>query len=105
MEYVRVRKTNLARNTSQIIRNVLRGQPAVIESHGQPEVAIVDVADYFILRAVARYHENPPTINPDGLTDNEADQLTVPERFNVVMAYLARAISTGRTAELSNLPG
>ena len=106
MEYVRVRKTDLARNTSRIIRNVLRGQPAVIESHGQPEVAIVDVADYFILRAVARYHENPPTINPDGLTDDEADQLTDPqERYNVVMAhYLAGAISTGRTAELLGLP-
>jgi predicted HTH domain antitoxin len=106
MEYVRVRKTDLARNTSQIIRNVLRGQPAVIESHGQPEVAIVEVSDYLILRAVARYHENPPPINPDGLNDKEAVLLTDPqERYNVVMAhYLAEAISTGRTAELLGLP-
>ena len=106
MEYVRVRKTDLARNTSRIIRNVLRGQPAVIESHGQPEVVIVDVADYLILRAVARYHENPPSIHPDGLTDNDMDRLTDPqERYNVVMAhYLAGAISTGRTAELLDLP-
>jgi len=106
MEYVRVRKTDLARNTSQIIRNVLRGQPAVIESHGQPEVAIVDVADYLILRAVARYHENPPSIHSDGLADIDADRLIDPqERYNVVMAhYLAGAISTGRTAELLGLP-
>ena len=106
MEYVRVRKSDLARNTSRIIRNVLRGQPTGIESHGQPEVAIVDVADYFILRALARYHENPPSINPDGFTDDEANQLTDPqERYNVVMAhYLAGAISTGRTAELLGLP-
>jgi prevent-host-death family protein len=106
MEYVRVRKTDLARNTSRIIRNVLRGQPAVIESHGQPEVAIVDVADYLILRAVARYHENPPSIHPNGLTENDMDQLTdTQERYNVVMAhYLAGVISTGRTAELLGLP-
>jgi prevent-host-death family protein len=106
MDYVRVRKTDLARNTSRIIRNVLRGQPAVIESHGQPEVAIVDVADYLILRAVARYHENPPPINLDGLTDNDMDRLTdTQERYNVVLAhYLAGAISTGRTAELLGLP-
>jgi prevent-host-death family protein len=106
MDYVRVRKTDLARNTSQIIRNVLRGQPAVVESHGQPEVAIVDVADYLILRAVARYHENPPSIHPDGLTDDEANQLTDPqEHYNVVIAhYLAGAISTGRTAELLDIP-
>lgn len=56
MEYMRVRKTDLARNTSQIIRNVLRGQPTVIENHGQPEVAIVDVIDYLILRALAHFH-------------------------------------------------
>jgi prevent-host-death family protein len=105
MEYVRVRKTDLARNTSRIIRNVLRGQPAVIESHGQPEVAIVDVADYLILRAVARYHENPPSINPNGLTDDDMDRLTdAQERYNVVIAhYLAGAISTSRTAELLSL--
>ncbi len=106
MEYVRVRKTDLARNTSQVIRNVLRGQPVVIESHGQPEVAIVDVADYLILRAVARYHENPPFINSDGLTDDSAASLTDPqERYNVVVAhYLAKAISTGRAAELLGIP-
>ena len=56
MEYLRVRKTDLARNTSQIIRNVLRGQPTIIENHGQPEVAIVDVIDYLILRALAHFH-------------------------------------------------
>jgi len=106
LEYIRVRKTDLARNTSRIIRNVLRGQPAVIESHGQPEVAIVDVADYLILRAVARYHYNPPPIHPNGLTDDEANQLAdTQERYNVIMAhYLAGAISTGRTAELLSLP-
>jgi prevent-host-death family protein len=106
MEYARVRKTDLARNTSQIIRNVLRGQPAVVESHGQPEVAIVDVADYLILRAVARYHSSPPLLNPDGPTDGEIDRLaTSQERYDVVMAYyLTEIISTGRTAELLNLP-
>ena len=41
MESVRrVRKTDLARNTHQVIRTVQRGQTAVIESHGRPEVAI-----------------------------------------------------------------
>ncbi len=106
MEYIRVRKTDLARNTSRIIRNVLRGQPAVVESHGQPEVAIVDVADYLILRAVARYHENPPSINPNGLADVDMDLLAdSQERYNVVIAhYLAEAISTGRAAELLGIP-
>jgi antitoxin (DNA-binding transcriptional repressor) of toxin-antitoxin stability system len=56
MEYVHVRKTDLARNTSQVIRNVLRGQPTLIENHGQPEVTIVGVIDYLILRALAHFH-------------------------------------------------
>jgi hypothetical protein len=55
---------------------------------------------------VARYHENPPSNHPDGLADNDSDQLTdIQERHNVVMAhYLAEAIRTGRTAELLGLP-
>ena len=105
MEYLRVRKTDLARKTSQVIRSVLRGQPVVIESHGQPEVAIIDIADYMILRAVARFHSNPPTIYPEGVSDELADALAdLQERYDVVMAhYLAQVISTGRTAELLNL--
>jgi len=34
-------KTELARNTRQIIRAAQRGQTVVIEHHGQPEVAII----------------------------------------------------------------
>ena len=67
MEYIRVRKTDLARKTSQVIRNVLRGQPTLIENHGQPEVAIVDVIDYLILRALAHFHAgNLPPLDPEG---------------------------------------
>jgi len=38
MKYVRVRKADLARNTSQIIRNVLREQPAVRDILGYPPI-------------------------------------------------------------------
>jgi hypothetical protein len=102
MEYIRVRKTDLARNTSQIIRNVLRGQPTVIENHGQPEVAIVDVIDYLILRAVAHYYAgNRPVLDSKGPSDAEFSGLTVQDRYNRAMDYyLAEACSTGRLAEL-----
>jgi hypothetical protein len=40
------------------------------------------------IRPVARYHENPPSILPGGLTDDEANLLTDPqEHYNVIMAY------------------
>jgi predicted HTH domain antitoxin len=99
-------KTELARNTRQVINSVLRGQPAVVESYGQPEVAIIDIADYYIVRAVMRYYAHQPEIDPEaGLADQEIEAISDPqERFDLVLAhYLAGAISLGRAAELLDL--
>jgi predicted HTH domain antitoxin len=103
----RVRKTDLARSTRQVINNVLRGQTAVVESHGQPEVAIMDIVDYRITRAVMRYYAQQPEIDvEEGLADQQVTSTSDPqERFNLVLAhYLAGAISLGRAAELLELP-
>ena len=102
MEYVHVRKTDLARNTSQIIRNVLRGQPTVIENHGQPEAIVVDVIDYLILRALANFHAgNSPALDPNGPTDAEFAGFNSQGRYNRAMDYyLGKQCSTGRMAEL-----
>ena len=92
----RVRKTDLARNTRQVINGVLRGQTAVIESHGRPEVAILDIVDYRIIRAVMRYYAQVPEIDLEaGLPDQELAALPDPQgRFNLVLAYyLAGAVS------------
>ena len=68
MEYLqRVRKTDLARNTRQVIRNVQRGQTVLVESHWQAEAAIMDILDYRILRAFMAYHTRPPKVNKKGL--------------------------------------
>jgi hypothetical protein len=102
MEYIHVRKTDLARNTSQIIRNVLRGQPTVIENHGQAEAIVVDVVDYLILRALAHYHAgNLPPLDPEGPRNEEFAGLGSQERYNRAMEYyLTEECSTGRMAEL-----
>jgi predicted HTH domain antitoxin len=103
----RVRKTDLARSTRQVINNVLRGQTAVVESHGQPEVAIMDIVDYRITRAVMRYYAQQPEIDvEEGLADQQVTSTLDPqERFNLILAhYLAGAISLGRAAELLELP-
>ena len=102
----RVRKTDLARHTRQVIRAVQRGRTALIESYGQPEAAIIDIIDYRILRAVMRYHARPPEIDPAvGLADQEVARLTDSQaRYDVVLAhYLAGAISLARAAELLGL--
>lgn len=103
MEYVRVRKTDLARNTSQIIRNVLRGQTAVIESHGQPEVAMMDMMDFRLQRAAMEYFSNPQKheaeigINESDLKAASAD---VQAHYDLVLGqYLAVRLSLARAGE------
>ena len=99
----RIRKTDLARNTRQVINAVLRGQTAVVENHGQPEVAILDIVDYRIIRAAMHYYAQMPEIDVQaGLADEKVAVISDPQdRFNLVLAhYLSGAISLGRTAEL-----
>ena len=102
-----IRKTDLARNTSQVIRNVLRGQTAVVESHGQPEVAIVDIIDYQIQRAALNYYAQQPAVSE---ADDFSDQAFAAirddqERYSRVLAlYLAELISLSRSAEVLKLP-
>lgn len=100
-------KTELSRNTRQIIRAAQRGQTVVIEHHGQPEVAIIDIADYHILRALAYYYAHSPQIESgSGLSDEAvAAQPDLQAQYDLVLAYyLAEEISLGRAAELLDLP-
>jgi hypothetical protein len=103
-----VPKTTLARQTRQIIQAVQRGQTVVVEHHGQPEAAIMDIMDYYLLRAVLHYHIHSPQLDADaGLSDEAVAALaSLPEQVNLVIAhYLAGAISLSRAAEHLNLPG
>ena len=96
-------KTELARNTRQIIRAAQRGQTVVIENHGQPEVAILDIADYYILRALVHYYAHAPQVTiGEGLSDDTAAaEPTLQERYNLVLAYyISDEISLSRAAEL-----
>jgi antitoxin (DNA-binding transcriptional repressor) of toxin-antitoxin stability system len=100
-------KTDLARNTRRVIRAVQRGEAAVIESHGEPEAAIIDIVDFRILRAVMRYHARRPEIDVEsGLSDGSMASATDSQgRFDLVLAhYLAGAVSLSRAAEILGLP-
>ena len=64
MEFIqRIRKTDLARQIGQVIEEVQQGQMAVVESRGQPAVAIIDIVDYRLLRAVVHYYGQLPNPN------------------------------------------
>lgn len=103
----RVRKTDLARNTRKIIREVLRGKTAIVESHGLAEVAIVDVVDYYLQSAALHYFTQSPKVDTEeGLLEETIAKVeTEQERYNLVLAhYLGESISLGRAAELLNFP-
>jgi predicted HTH domain antitoxin len=108
MEYIQhIRKTDLARNTHQIIRDVQRGYTVLVENHGQPEAAILDIVDYHILLAVTAFYAHPVELEPDaGLNSEPLSKLNSPQEiYDLVMTYyLADAISLGKTAELLDLP-
>ena len=107
METLRyIRKTDLARQTRKVIRDAQRGMTVVVENHGQPEVAIIDILDYQILRAVMRFYAEPVELEPGaGLTDEALADLDPLEKVEITMThYLAGAISLGRTAELLGVP-
>jgi prevent-host-death family protein len=99
-------KTELTRNTRQIIRAAQRGQTVVIEHHGQPEVAIIDIADYHILRALAHYHAHPPQVSKGKGLSHEvvAAQPSLQTQYDLILTYyLAEEISLSRAAELLDL--
>jgi predicted HTH domain antitoxin len=108
MELVQhVSMADLARNWQRVIRSVQGGRMAVVETHGEPEVAIMDIADFRILRAVMRYYAQEPEIDAaEGLADAAIAALPdIQERYNLVMThYLAGDISLARAAELLDLP-
>lgn len=102
-----VPKTSLARKTREVLQAVQRGQTVVVEHHGQPEVAIVDIIDYYLLRAAMHYHTHSPAVEEDaGLSDEAvAAQESAQERTTLILAhYLAGVISLSRAAELLQLP-
>ncbi len=90
--------------TRQILKAVQHGQPAIIENNGRPEAAMVDIIDYYILRAVVYYHNISQLSAPENgtLADTIATLSDSPqERFNLVFAhYLSEHVSLARAAEL-----
>ena len=99
----RITKTDLARSTHQVIREAQRGYTVLVENHGQPEVAIVDIIDFQLQRAAIHYFSGPKEYEKDAEI-SEATLETLPtdqDRFNLVIGhYLAAHISIGRSAEL-----
>lgn len=84
---VAISKTELARNTREVVDQVRHGQTVIVQSYGQDQIVLVDALDYRLLKAVAAY----------AIAGNVAagDE----ELSEVVQAYLNEEISLGKAAE------
>ncbi|MFQ6015522.1 MAG: UPF0175 family protein [Anaerolineae bacterium] len=113
-----ISKTDLARKTRQVVDRVRRGQTIIVESYGEEQVAILDILDYHILRAVAAYRQQPPrpapirdeTLAPAGLTPEAVSEAVRAASGDVqaawdlvIVTYLDGNISLGRAAQLLDL--
>jgi predicted HTH domain antitoxin len=98
-------QADLARDPRRVMDAVRNGTPTVVRAGSGGDVALVDLIDFRILRAVARAQTDPMATDGESLPDsNAANAVETQERFDLVVAYyLAEQISLGRVAELFGL--
>lgn len=84
---ITVSRTDLARNTREIVDQVRKGQTIFVQSYGEDQVVLLDALDYRILRALADYAVKETSAS-GGEVLNE-----------VLQAYLAQHISLAKAAE------
>ena len=83
-----ISRTELARNTREIVEQVRRGQPVIVRSYGEDQVVLLDALDYRLMRALVNYALG--RISAEG-EDDKTDA--------VVCAYLDEHISLAKAAE------
>ncbi|MBL8146229.1 MAG: UPF0175 family protein [Anaerolineae bacterium] len=82
-----ISRTELARNTREIVEQVRQGQMMVVQSYGEEQIVLLDALDYRLLRAVAAYAFQPATSKD---TDEMGD---------ILRLYLDKQISLSKAAE------
>lgn len=103
----RISRSELAGQLDAVLDAVHGGVPAIVEQDGRPEATILDVVDYRLLRAAARATGSQKRVDvEDELSDERLAALAdEQERYDLILRYyLADGLSTGRLAELLNLP-
>ncbi len=111
---VTISRTELARNTRQTVDRARRGETILVKSFGEEQVAILDIYDYRLLRAIASYQARPDAPvqhedeTPAGLDEETMEEIShekgTQAAWNLVIhAYLNGDISLGRAAALLGL--
>lgn len=83
-----ISRTELARNTREIVEQVRHGQTVIVQSYGEEQIVLLDALDYRLLRAAAAYSLDSPHLHADDAPNA------------VVWQYLDQQISLAKAAEL-----
>lgn len=91
---ITISKTDLARNTRDIVDQARRGQTIVVQSYGEDQVVLLDALDYRLLRTLGAYalRDTSPAVDVSDASLNDA-----------VFAYLDEHMSLAKAAELLDL--
>lgn len=52
---ITISRTDLARNTREIVDQVRKGDTVIVQSYGEDQIVLLDVLDYKILKALVDY--------------------------------------------------
>ncbi len=100
-----VTRTELLRDSGEVFDKLLRGRAALIEKHRKPQAVLLDIYDFYGLRAAAVFKVNKFDIAPgdlDQVVENCEDEA---ETYLLVIGhYLAGEIGLSRAADLLDVP-
>jgi hypothetical protein len=103
-EFLKVSRTDLIRDAGEIFDSLLRGSVALIEKRGRPQAVLMDIYDFYSLRAAARYGSQPAETEPGKLNEfvkREPGEYEL--HVKVIGQYLAEEICLA-AAELLGIP-
>lgn len=92
---VTISRTDLARNTREVVDQVRRSQPVLVQSYGEDQVVLLDALDYRILKAVVNYAVSKVSAEVVDATDDGLN--------STMRAYLNQDISLAKAAEQMSL--
>lgn len=104
-DFQRVTRTELQRDSREVFDKLIRGRAALIEKHGKPQAVLLDIYDFYGLRAAAGFAVNKFDISSGDLEQAvEACEDEAETHLLVIGHYLAGEIGLQKTAELLDVP-
>lgn len=104
-KFQQVTRTELIRDSGEVFDKLLRGRSALIEKHRKPQAVLLDIYDFYGLRAAAAFEIKKFEIysgDLDQVVDNCEDEAEIYEL--VIGHYLAEEIDLLRAADLLDVP-